>query len=378
MATPTTTGVTTPAEGESSTTTAVAARIRQMVMEKNPDSREPLPSYRELAGFYGVSANTVQNAVAMLETERLVCRVKGRGTFLRSRAGQGDSPRSSSALKCINIVTSIGQGKERFFFLAHDEYLAGYTEALDHTDIKMRIVLPPHSNRHEQILSPRFPWNEQACVLVHMQSLEQMEWLVGQGIPFVLQTHSAYRKEGLPPHHAVFVNKVAGAAEATRHLLSLGHRRIGFLGRATSPVFKGFDAAMACAGLMVEERDASGLATDDFDAALPHVAAYLRRPECPTAVLAQTDAMALAVLEGARALGIRVPEELSVVGFNGLPEGATSAPPLTTVAEPMRFLARSAVEMLLEIVEGKWKAPQARALDCHVVVRASTAPPAAG
>jgi LacI family transcriptional regulator len=102
---------------------------------------------------------------------------------------------------------------------------------------------------------------------------------------------------------------------------------------------------------------------------------YLKDPNRPTGIFAGTDAVAIAILQAAPGMGIRVPEDLSAVGFNDQPEAATSTPPLTTMSGPRRLLAQTAVETVFAAGQGKFDSFQTKILTCRLVVRRSTAPP---
>jgi DNA-binding LacI/PurR family transcriptional regulator len=97
-------------------------------------------------------------------------------------------------------------------------------------------------------------------------------------------------------------------------------------------------------------------------------------PQPPTALLAQSDRTALVAIRWLKARGLRVPEDVSVVGFDGIDAGATSDPPLTTVAQPMKDIGRRAVEMIL----GDTREVRRETLPLELIVRASTAPPPPG
>jgi LacI family transcriptional regulator len=94
----------------------------------------------------------------------------------------------------------------------------------------------------------------------------------------------------------------------------------------------------------------------------------------PTAVFAANDSSAIGVLEVASELGLRVPEDLSVVGFDDIPQAANATPPLTTVAQPLHRLGAQALNMLLGLLEGQDVAEHVQ-LPASLVVRASTGPP---
>ena len=168
----------------------------------------------------------------------------------------------------------------------------------------------------------------------------------------------------------------AGACTAVQHLLDLGHRRIGFLaGRPDLESARlreeGYRRTMAAAGLTVDEDlvRVGGFrpATADGPAA-----ELLRLPDRPTAVFAANDLSAIRTVEVARSLGLRVPEDLSVVGFDNIPESALAYPPLTTVSQPLHRMGEVAMEMLLTLVRGGELDLHHQRLRTDLVVRSST------
>ncbi|MFI8593120.1 LacI family DNA-binding transcriptional regulator [Microbacterium sp. NPDC078428] len=171
-----------------------------------------------------------------------------------------------------------------------------------------------------------------------------------------------------------------GALQAMQYLLSLGHRRIGFL--AGRPDLR--SSAARDAGYRKALRDA-GL---EADPALVRVGLYipetareqahllLAQPDRPTAVFAANDLSAIAVMEAGAALGLRVPEDLSVIGFDDVPEASRVVPALTTVRQPMRRLGALAAEFVTAQLAGHRPDPLHVQLPTRLVVRGTTAPPA--
>lgn len=104
--------------------------------------------------------------------------------------------------------------------------------------------------------------------------------------------------------------------------------------------------------------------------------ALLDLPEPPTAVFAASDQMALGAIEALRRRGLRVPEDMSVVGFDDLPEVRWSAPPLTTVRQPLAEMGKLAARTVLRLTRGEQPDSPRVELGTELVVRASTAPPA--
>ncbi|GGC88736.1 LacI family transcriptional regulator [Tersicoccus solisilvae] len=171
-----------------------------------------------------------------------------------------------------------------------------------------------------------------------------------------------------------------GGMQATEHLLGLGHRRIAFVGApfASTPGEErraGYAAALAAAGLPVDPR-LTVPGSFRFEDGLA-VTGLLRGPEPPTAVFGASDAVALGVLEAARREGLRVPADLSVIGFDDSYAASSASPPLTTINQPLAEMGHVAVRAALAGVRGEVATSAPVQLGTRLVVRASTAPPPA-
>ena len=171
----------------------------------------------------------------------------------------------------------------------------------------------------------------------------------------------------------------AGGLAATRHLLGLGHRRIAVIGGPVAMLcsrarISGYSAALASAGLEVDPaliRHGSFHHDGGHDAALE----LLALPDPPTAIFAGSDEQAFGVAEAARLTGRRIPEDLSVVGFDDLPISRWFSPPLTTVRQPLAEMGRTAAAMLSAVLDGREPHGRQVELATELVVRSSTAPP---
>ncbi|WP_245963363.1 LacI family DNA-binding transcriptional regulator [Terracoccus luteus] len=195
------------------------------------------------------------------------------------------------------------------------------------------------------------------------------------GIPVVaVDPHTG--PSGVP---TVDADNFAGGVLATEHLLALGHRRIALLGgrsdlESARQRERGFRRAMAEAGVEVDE---ALVQAGDYRAETADGPAHelLSLPQPPTAVFAANDLSAIRTMEVARELGLRVPEDLSVVGFDNVPESAMSLPPLTTVDQSLKTIGATALEMLVGLLEGRAPDPTHVCLPVSLVPRASTAAP---
>ena len=185
-----------------------------------------------------------------------------------------------------------------------------------------------------------------------------------------------------PNTYAVAMDDVAAARELTDHLIALGHRRIGFIaGRpghgASDDRLRGYDLALADAGL---PRDPALIRPGDFlyATSLDSAEALLDRPDRPSAIVASNDEMAAAVLTVAYRHGLKVPDDLSVVGFDDIPMAAVVTPNLTTIRQPIEEMAADAVRLLVDHLSAFDMAATDSLLDYRLIVRASTAPPPLG
>lgn len=177
----------------------------------------------------------------------------------------------------------------------------------------------------------------------------------------------------------VAADNLGGARSAVDHLIELGHRRIGMVTGRPDLISaqlreRGYRDAHAAAGLAVDE-SLLALGAFDPDQAAEAARELLRLPEPPTAVFAANDTSALATLEVAAELGVDVPGQLSVVGFDNIPESALAHPPLTTVQQPMRQMGRDAVAMLVALIAGETLDETHVTLETTLVRRRSTATP---
>jgi len=178
------------------------------------------------------------------------------------------------------------------------------------------------------------------------------------------------------------VDNYQGMRLGTQHLIDLGHTRIGYIRgeedlESTSIRFRGFQDAMRLAVLEVDERL---VASCDFSYACGfRTAARLIGDHHPTAIVAGADLMALGAIDAARAHGLNVPVDFSVVGFDDLPQAAQSFPGLTTVRQPLHDMGQMAARALLSILEGQPLLMEHMQLPTNLVVRNSTAaPPSSG
>jgi DNA-binding LacI/PurR family transcriptional regulator len=180
----------------------------------------------------------------------------------------------------------------------------------------------------------------------------------------------------------VTANHWQGAFDAVTHLISIGHRDIGFIGispedRLTLRRYRGYAAALEQAGLEIRTEyivgppNAPAFATQEDGFSGMEKLAQLRRP--PTAVFARNDFTAIGAMRAAHTLGMRVPDDMAIVGFDNIPLAAFTTPPLTTVAQPIREQGAAAARFLLDrITATESRASKKISMECKLIIRGST------
>lgn len=199
----------------------------------------------------------------------------------------------------------------------------------------------------------------------------QLARLFDQGYPLVLI--------GSHPHpNAAYVNvnQVKASRRITAHLIGLGHTRIGFINYAPAHYIgaterlRGYREALLDAQLPLDE---SLIRFGDYSAASGYEAmtGLLAAAPRPTAVVAGNDTIALGAIAAIHEAGLRIPEDIAIVGYDDIPNAAYFVPPLTTIHSPARRQAQLSMELLIQLIEGKTPPARQITLDAELVIRHS-------
>jgi LacI family transcriptional regulator len=196
-----------------------------------------------------------------------------------------------------------------------------------------------------------------------------------QGFPFVVVDPREAPPDGIA---CVAAMHASGAKQATEHLLELGHRRIGAIAGppgwyATEERLLGFRAALAGAGILL---DPELIVYSDWLTPRGTEAAeqLLSLPDRPTAIFGFNDNVAIGVLHAAHKLGLSVPDDISVVGFDDTEPALIVTPQLTSVRQPLAEMGRMGVSLLIRLIEGQRVDALRLELATKLIVRDSTAP----
>ena len=207
---------------------------------------------------------------------------------------------------------------------------------------------------------------------------EQSKRLNSYDIPIVALNNQAtdnYR-------FAIYHDDVDGSRQACQHLIELGHKRIAYLGnaasgRTTQERLSGFRQAMAEAGLAVQPEFIHQVCGNSAEQGLEGMDYFLELTERPTALICYNDWMAVGVLKGLRRAGLRVPEDISITGFDNIMYSDYTQPPLTTIDQPKRTLGAEAALMMIEQLRADTKSTpietRIKRLKGKLIIRQSTA-----
>jgi LacI family transcriptional regulator len=182
------------------------------------------------------------------------------------------------------------------------------------------------------------------------------------------------------PGFTVAMDDARAASAATEHLISLGHRRIGFITGSdeyalSGARLEGYRAALHAAGI-IQDDTLVGLGDFTFASGADATRKLLALPEPPTAILASSDQMSLAALQVARSRALNVPRDLSIVSFDDTPIVKFSTPPLTAIRQPISEMTACAADLLIRSANGEEAIPRDRQiLPFQLIVRGSSAAP---
>ena len=203
------------------------------------------------------------------------------------------------------------------------------------------------------------------------------------GVPIVVVNNQAAEDF----RYSIYHDDTDGSRKITQHLIELGHQKIAYLGNALSgrtnqDRLSGFRSEMDAADLPIPEEyitEAPGGSPQDAEAVIDQLAVL---PILPTALICFNDMLAIGALRKLGQLGINVPREMSVTGFDNIIFSGYTNPPLTTFDQPKRFIGTEAAELLLGLLDSaanqeSVEQPQVTILKGELLVRQSTAPPPA-
>ncbi len=332
-----------------------------------------LPPERVLAEQLGVSPLTVSRALQGLAQEGVLTRKRRVGTVVAENL-----PPTLFQQSFTVMALGLGVGTRQPVDFYFSSVQRSILNALAPMGLRTLWLDYQIDQIERELLSAEFMGV--LAIAPAAEHITLMEDLYRRGVPVVIVGASSDKWET----PSVDTDNYGAARQAAEHLLSLGHQRfVGLFGAMETfnsrDRWRGFRDALTEAG--VPEAHLWTFTTpyaDEVDEANREaIRTVLRLPGGPTAIFAGGFYLALSLLQTLRQSGLRVPDDVSLIGFDDPPSAALSEPPLTTFKQPLEQLGACAVQKLLDSAKGKRPEPLHEYLPIELIVRCSTAPPAA-
>lgn len=350
---------------------SLAERLRGSIRDGRFAPGELLGSEHELARRESISRMTVRKASELLISEGLLERRPGKGLYVRSQ--------SSVAGGVVQVIvgnllweTSLQMARGVQNAVAADGIHVQLYDAHRDIELDLQLIrqLPESSARGAVIVSLHSPEFSRAICRLH-----------ADGFPFVL-LDQRMRDIEVP---SVTSDNHLGGYLAGQHLATAGHRRIAFIGDLIAATVQdrlsGLRDAVGDAGLpfrrsMVIDLNVGTERFGDWAQRISKgVQQLMQQPEPPTAIFCSCDAVARQVYRDLKQLGLSVPTDVSVVGYDDDPLASYLQPALTTVHQPFEAMGESAMELLRQRIASPSAPVEARELQVKLIERGSVAPP---
>jgi DNA-binding LacI/PurR family transcriptional regulator len=209
-------------------------------------------------------------------------------------------------------------------------------------------------------------------------SREYADLIKNYGIPIVVVNNESSEEFDCSISHDDF----NGARQVTRHLIDLGHSRVGYLGNSlanqiNNDRLQGFFKELTVSNITIDPQTIVNTLGSEIENGEEAMLLLLKTDPLPTAVFCFNDLMAIGALKVIRNQNLRVPEDISIVGFDNIPYSAYTSPALTTFDQPKRKIGSEAAQMLLEQIHSSncLDSHIARTMQGHLLIRESTSSP---
>lgn len=347
-------------------------------MKKLPASKTVIPIMRDVTIFdvadeAGVSYTTVSRVI---NNKDHVSQEK-RERVLRAMAQLGYVPNEQARSLAGGSSRVVGLLVDYLSSSYMDEIIRGIDQALDAENYDLMLYTTHRRKTKESAYVTKLTRKlaDGLLLVLPRNAVAYLDTLRLRQFPHVLIDYLSYGQH-VP---SVSTTNVRGARDAVTYLLALGHRRIGFitgtmeLGCARDRL-EGYKATLLDHGVAYDPRL---VYEGDFQQPQGYQGAekLLSLLEPPSAIFASNDMMAFGVMEAARDRGLRLPDELSVLGFDDIPQAAHVHPSLTTVRQPLENMGRSAAHLLLKYIAQPAAEIERVELPTELIIRESCRPP---
>jgi GntR family transcriptional regulator of arabinose operon len=347
--------------------------LRERILDGRLPVGTRLQTDNEIAAEYKISRDTVRQALAILTAEGLIERIQGRGTFVRRSAANTNFVTIPQEQKQIGLfLNRIDNSQDYLDILVGVEQavkLHGYSVSFNYTerdsDQQIRDILRMHANQVTGMII--YPVGDATY-------MDQIRQLQAHNVPLL------FIDRYLPDLVTDYVgtDNRGGGYRATEHLIILGHRRVGFIylhqetPENTSSVqerLQGYKQALKTYDVPYDETLVTADLSSKSVSVQQSLREFLRRPDRPSAIFAVNDIVALDIMQAAHLLGLHIPEDLAIIGFDDERFASRINPPLTTIAQPFFDIGLRAGTLLISRIEGLTGPPKHIELPANLIIR---------
>jgi GntR family transcriptional regulator, arabinose operon transcriptional repressor len=354
-------------------------QLTSSLRERILDGRLPvgmrLQTDNELALEYKISRDSVRQALALLADEGLIERTQGRGTFVRQQPETNLNLSGAQEQKQIGLLLNRVDASQDYL-----DIMVGVEQAVKLHDYSVSFNYTERDSDQQIRDIMRMYANQVSGLIIYPVGnatyLEEIRTLQTTNFPLIFIDRYL---SGLTTDY-VGTDNHGGGYRATEHLIILGHRRIGFIflneetPENTSSVrerLQGYSQALQTYDVAHDPALITANLSPEYSSVLQSLKAFLQRPDRPSAIFAVNDIVALDVMQAAHALGIKIPQDLAIIGFDDERFASRINPPLTTIAQSFFDIGLRAGTLLISRIEGLTGPPRHIELAANLIIRES-------
>ncbi|GAC1368953.1 MAG: LacI family DNA-binding transcriptional regulator [Ktedonobacteraceae bacterium] len=349
--------------------------LRERILDGRLPAGTRLPTDHELAAEYQISRDTVRQVLAFLTNEGLIERTQGRGTFVRPLEAITSSVVVAQKPKQIGLLLNRVDTSQDYL-----DILVGVEQAVKLHDYSVSFNYTERDSDQQIRDIRRMYANQVAGIIIYPVGnatyTEEIRRLQASNFPLIFIDRYL---SGLDADYVGTDNR-GGGYRATEHLIILGHRHIGFVylhqetPENTSSVqerLQGYSQALAAYGVPYDPALVVADLYPEHSSIQQSLGAYLQHPDRPSAIFAVNDIAALDVIRAAQALGLRIPQDLAIIGFDDERFASRVNPALTTIAQSFFDIGLRAGTLLVSRIEGLSGPPRHIELAANLIIRES-------
>jgi DNA-binding LacI/PurR family transcriptional regulator len=348
----------------------ISGQIARLVSRGRLKPGERLPTHDDLAKDLGVHPLTVSKAYSELQARGLIKQQRGRGTFVRARVS-GDA--GSSVVILLPDWGEISRSPDIAFM--NNELLAGIEQRFRESQVGVRILTIPEDRAapEAEIWSERIVRSHRGVIAYTPSYLSLITRVAQEGVPAVIMQHRPDRADLVS---SVIYDRKAAFQHVTEHLIRLGRRRISYLGvrgdeHHFSDKFNGYLSALEAHRLPYDPVTLMPAVSGDQESYRRAVESAVREKRIGDAIVVDAMHAGRIALEVLTSLGVRVPQDVALVGNDEQHAAPGTTPPLTWLYVPRREMGQAAASILVDRLDGSDAAPAHLTLNAELILGAS-------